>query len=58
MQQSALLCDKGEKTGIGGQRMYSPLENTNDGRGEQGVARYVNQGKTSLGNRFLSTTVP
>ena len=48
MQQSALLGDKDEKSGIGGQRMYSPIKNTNDGRGEQGVARYVNQGKTSF----------
>ena len=49
MQQSALLGDKAEKTGIGGQRMYSQLENSNDGRGEQGWARYVKPGKYKFG---------
>ena len=55
IQQSALLGDKAEKTGIGGQKMYSQAEHINDGIGEQGGTRYVNP-RTSLGNRFPSTT--
>ena len=49
MQQCALLGDKGEKTGIRGEKIYSQLENTNDEIGEQGGERHVNHMKDKAG---------
>ena len=43
-----MLGDKIEKTGTGGQRMYSQAQSTNDERGEQGGERYVNPMKDNL----------